>query len=136
MINLPIHFVTIVLDGMPFIKHHLPEFEKLTARGIKWKWHVREGVSKPSHCTSWCRTIPPGMSKDGTHEYITGTLWRHPNCDVKGKNLWDGKVSMFNDALDRVNEPCILMQIDADAVCLVRTQFQQLITMALPTLGS
>ena len=30
----------------------------------------------------------------------------------------------------------LLMQIDADAVCLVRTQFQQLITMALPTLGS
>jgi hypothetical protein len=28
------------------------------------------------------------------------------------------------------------MQINADAVCLVRTQFQQLITMALPTLGS
>ena len=30
----------------------------------------------------------------------------------------------------------LLMQINADAVCLVRTQFQQLITMALPTLGS
>ena len=30
----------------------------------------------------------------------------------------------------------LMMQIDADAVCLVRTQFQQLITMALPTLGS
>lgn len=29
-----------------------------------------------------------------------------------------------------------LLQINADAVCLVRTQFQQLITMALPTLGS
>ena len=30
----------------------------------------------------------------------------------------------------------LLMQIDADRVCLVRTPFQQLITMALPTLGS
>src|ERR1700730_1277550 len=28
----------------------------------------------------------------------------------------------------------LLMQIDADAVCLVTTQFQQLITMALPPL--
>ena len=30
----------------------------------------------------------------------------------------------------------LLMQIDADRVCLVGTPFQQLITMALPTLGS
>ena len=29
-----------------------------------------------------------------------------------------------------------LMPIDADAVCLIRTPFQPLITMALPTLGS
>ena len=30
----------------------------------------------------------------------------------------------------------LLTQIDADVVCLVGTPFQQLITMALPTLGS
>ena len=30
----------------------------------------------------------------------------------------------------------LLMQIDADRVCLVRTPFQQLITMALATLSS
>lgn len=30
----------------------------------------------------------------------------------------------------------LLAHIDADAVCFVRTQFQQRITMALPTLGS
>lgn len=108
-----LHIITIVLDGEPWIRKHLPEFEKLTAMGVDWKWHIREGVASATHCTKWCQQMKPRFSEDGTHEYL-GSLFHHERCDIRGKIIWDGKVSMFNDALLRVNEPCVLMQIDSD----------------------
>lgn len=110
-----IHIITIVLDGEPWIRKHFEEFEKLAERGIDWKWHIREGSAMNTHCTRWCKAQPPGYSTDGTHQYLMASpIWNNDRIDVKGKQQWDGKVSMFNDAIGRITEPCILMQIDSD----------------------
>lgn len=110
-----LNIITIVLDGEPWIRRHLAEFEKLTDRGIDWKWHIREGAAANTHCTQWCKRQPPRFSIDGTHEYLTSPeIFRHNRIDIAGKLWWDGKVAMFNSAFERIIEPCILMQIDSD----------------------
>ena len=39
--RLPVHFFTIVLNGMPFIRHHIEQFCQLPFR---WHWHIVEGA--------------------------------------------------------------------------------------------
>ncbi len=39
----PIRFFTIVLNGMPFLRYHLPMLQKLT---IPWEWHIAEGIGR------------------------------------------------------------------------------------------
>ncbi|HMD53389.1 MAG TPA: hypothetical protein VKJ65_02430, partial [Phycisphaerae bacterium] len=102
--SLPIHFFTIVLNGEPFIRHHLERFQKLS---IPWHWHIVEGLADLKHDTAWSLpyggTLPlemvrNGRSIDGTAEYLDQiaaaypdqiTLYRPPN----GK-MWDGKLEM------------------------------------------
>ena len=43
-----VYFFTIVLDGMPFITHHLPVFNRLS---FDWEWRIVEGVELPDNCT-------------------------------------------------------------------------------------
>lgn len=99
---------TIVLDGMPFIERHLPVFQQLK---IPWQWIVVEGAAGNTADTSWCKPQEMRLSKDGTHEYLCllhGTI-HHLTAD-----LWLNKTEMCNAALERIEEPCVLMQIDAD----------------------
>jgi hypothetical protein len=72
--KLPIHFFTIVLNGMPFIEYHLKAFSELD---IPWCWHIIEGVAALNHDTAWSLasggTITNeihknGLSIDGTTE--------------------------------------------------------------------
>lgn len=120
-----IHFVTIVLDGMPWIGWHLPVFNCLPMR---WHWHIIEGVADPVKDTAWCKPIPPRLSQDGTKEYLD-SIAHHPNISIYRKELWHGKTEMFNYALDRIKEPGLLWQVDADElwtaeqINIVRSQF-------------
>ena len=133
---LPVHFFTIVLNGQPFIRHHIAQLRQLPFR---WHWHIVEGVAELNHDTAWSRatggSIPAalhraGLSLDGTTEYLDAlkrefpdniTIYRPP----AGK-FWDGKRAMVNAPLASIAEPCLLWQVDADELWtysqLVRTR--------------
>jgi len=122
--SLPIHFFTIVLNGEPFIRHHIDVFKKLA---FPWRWHVIEGVAALNHDTAWSRhnggTISPefhrrGLSVDGTTAYLDALAQSFPqNTSIYRKPdgaFWDGKIEMVRAPLARITEHCLLWQIDAD----------------------
>ena len=121
--SLPVHFFTIVLNGRPFIGHHVHQFAKLPFR---WHWHIVEGVADLRHDTAW--SLPAGgrvpetghrngLSTDGTTEYLDD-LARRFNGQVtvyrKTGAFWDGKLEMVNAPLPYIREKCLLWQVDAD----------------------
>jgi glycosyltransferase involved in cell wall biosynthesis len=121
--ELPVHFFTIVLNGEPFIRYHLPVLRSLPFR---WHWHVIEGVAALVHDTAWSVAsgghVPEdmhrnGLSIDGTTAYLDEvalgepdrvTLYRRPG------EIWDGKREMVSAPLANVQEECLLWQLDAD----------------------
>ncbi len=121
---LPVHFFTIVLNGQPYIRHHLEQMKRLP---FEWHWHVMEGVAELKHDTAWSVAaggrIPTGMhrdgrSLDGTSEYLDQiarenpqrvTVYRKP----AGK-FWDGKLEMVNQPLWALGDEALLWEIDAD----------------------
>lgn len=109
-----IYFLTIVLDGMPWIAHHLPVFNSLPP-WINWKWLVVEGTAEPVLDTRWCKPIPPRLSQDGTHEYLL-SLWSHPRVCYYSANTWYGKTQMCNMPLGSITEPGLLWQVDSDEI--------------------
>jgi len=101
---------TIVLNGMPT----LPTiFFTLQSTKLDWHWYIIEGVSANTHCTSWCVPQSPGLSEDGTSQFLK-MIESHPRVTVIQREMWDGKVDMCNAALEQIKIPCILMQMDAD----------------------
>lgn len=122
--SLPIHFFTIVLNGQPFIRHHIEVFKQLP---FKWHWHIIEGVAELKHDTAWSVKLGGrineqlhrnGLSNDGTTEYINEltkqfpdniTIYRKPD-----RAFWDGKLEMVNAPLFNINEECLLWQVDSD----------------------
>jgi len=123
-VDLPIHFFTIVLNGKPFIEHHIKAFEQLP---FAWHWHIVEGVAALNHDTAWSKQhggrIAPtlhrnGLSRDGTTEYLDDLARRFPNNVTlyrkPGGALWDGKLEMVNAPLANIREECLLWQVDAD----------------------
>ena len=122
--TLPLHFFTIVLNGEPFIRHHLEQFLFLPFR---WHWHIIEGVAELNHDTAW--SLPNGgrisdelhnngLSNDGTSEYLDRISRKHPERITLYRKppgqFWDGKREMVNAPLPRINEECLLWQVDAD----------------------
>jgi ADP-heptose:LPS heptosyltransferase len=119
-----IQFVTIVLNGKPFIQHHVMQFLQLS---IPWHWHIVEGVADLVHDTAWSRAqggstdgIPhrEGLSADGTSEYLDMIATKYPDRisiyrPAKGR-FWAGKLAMVSAPLAAMNEDCLLWQIDAD----------------------
>jgi len=121
---LPIHFLTIVLNGEPFLRYHIDIFRRLP---FPWHWHIVEGVAELKHDTSWSVATgghiaanfhSAGKSIDGTTEYLDGlqeqfpdqvTLYRKPDGV-----FWDGKKEMVNAPLRNIREECLLWQVDAD----------------------
>jgi FkbM family methyltransferase len=122
--DLPVHFFTIVLNGQPFINHHIEQLRQLP---FAWHWHIIEGVAELNHDTAWSKAtgglVPPdlhrnGLSIDGTTEYLNSlqeqfpkniTIYRPP----AGK-FWDGKREMVNAPLANISKESLLWQIDAD----------------------
>lgn len=128
-----IHFFTIVLNGMPLLRYHLPMFSKLP---FSWHWHVVEGLANLNHDTAWSKPLggsvqswmhKDGLSVDGTTEYLNQmrdrrvTVYRKPP-----KQFWDGKLEMVNAPLVNIREPCLLWEIDSDELWTA----QQIMDMA------
>jgi len=122
--QLPVHFFTIVLNGQPFIRHHIEVFKQLP---FKWHWHIIEGVADLKHDTAWSVKLGGrvneqlhcnGLSNDGTTEYIDELVRQYPeNITVYRKPngvFWDGKLEMVNAPLADINEECLLWQVDSD----------------------
>ena len=119
-----IHFFTIVLNGMPLVRHHIEELRKLP---FEWHWHIVEGIAELRHDTAWSKAHGGraaeslhrnGLSIDGTSEYLDElaarepkriTLYRAPNG-----RAWDGKIEMVRAPLARIVEECLLWEIDVD----------------------
>lgn len=126
--RLPVHFFTIVLNGEPFIRHHLKAFEKLD---FSWHWHVVEGVADLKHDTAWsletggripAQSHQAGRSNDGTCAYLDQLAAEYPDRVTLYRKppgvFWDGKLEMVNAPLVNIAEPCLLWQIDADELWL------------------
>ncbi|MBE9069806.1 glycosyltransferase [Leptolyngbya cf. ectocarpi LEGE 11479] len=123
--DIPVHFLTIVLNGQPFIPYHLNYvFKNLK---FKWHWHIVEGVADLAHDTAWSlanggvidKTFHEnGLSSDGTTEYLNKIAEEFPdNISIyrkEGGQFWDGKLEMVNAPLENINEECLLWQIDVD----------------------
>ena len=121
---LPIHFFTIVLNGRPFIEHHINVFKQLSCQ---WHWHVIEGMAEQNHDTAWSKAtggkVTPnlhrnGLSMDGTTEYLDDLARRFPGrVTIYRKQagaFWDGKLEMVNAPLFNISGECLLWQVDAD----------------------
>lgn len=122
--ELPVHFFTIVLNGEPFIRHHLETFTQLP---FNWHWHVIEGVAEHKHDTAWTLAYggritdslhTNGLSNDGTTAYLDEiaaaypqqvTVYRKP-----GGMLWDGKLEMVLAPLKNITQESLLWQVDVD----------------------
>ncbi|HEX3974338.1 MAG TPA: glycosyltransferase family 9 protein, partial [Stellaceae bacterium] len=121
---LTIHFFTIVLNGMPFIASQIDEMLKLP---FEWHWHVVEGVASLSHDTAWSAAKGGridasfhrnGLSNDGTSEYLDTLARAHPDRITIYRKpagiFWDGKIEMVRAPLARIDEECLLWEIDVD----------------------
>ncbi|TWJ18862.1 glycosyltransferase [Geobacter argillaceus] len=122
--SLPIHFFTIVLNGAPFIRHHIEQFLKLP---FQWHWHIVEGVAELAHDTAW--SLPNGgmisdelhnngLSNDGTTAYLDQLAQSYPDkvslYRKPAGEFWDGKLEMVSAPLANIVENCLLWQVDAD----------------------
>jgi hypothetical protein len=122
--DLPVHFLTIVLNGMPFLPRILETFRQLPFR---WHWHVVEGVAELDFDTAWSKAsgghVPTwahkdGLSVDGTSEFLdrmaaeeSGRVTIYRN---EGRKPFLGKIDMVNRPVTNISEPCLLWQVDAD----------------------
>jgi len=122
--QLPIHFFTLVLNGMPFVRHHIEVFRTLQ---VPWSWHIVEGVASLSHDTAWSLEnggrIPDcfhreGRSVDGTTEYLDELARAFPGQVVVHRkepgHYWDGKLEMVRAPLSRIEGESLLWQVDVD----------------------
>lgn len=106
---------TIVLNGMPFIKEHLPIFSRLKA---PWRWHIVEGVALPEKCTGWCQPALPAdhnnwRSNDGTSEYLDSVASKNVLI-YRAPGPWHGKLDMCNAPLVNISKGAVLHEIDVD----------------------
>ena len=124
--TLPVHFFTIVVNGMPFIQHHLDTFRKLP---YNWHWHIIEGIADLVHDTAWGKKnggfIPDnlhnnGLSVDGTTEYLDEIQRKYPNNVTVyrkgGGKFWDGKLEMVNAPIANLPDNALLWQVDSDEI--------------------
>lgn len=111
-----LNIFSLVLDGMPFLRYHLPVFEKLP---FPWKWVVVHGTARNVGSTSWCANIPARLSRDGSTEYLK-EIFSHPNVTVLEREEWSlGKDQMVQAAMEQFSEEGVVMQLDIDEIYTV-----------------
>lgn len=104
---------TLVKDGMPFLPGILHTLNRTT---LDWHWLVAEGSAANTGTTRWCKPQAPGLSLDGTTQFLD-QLKSHPRVTVMQRTWWEGgKDQMCQALLDTIKEPCLLMQNDSDEV--------------------
>ncbi|NJN87144.1 MAG: glycosyltransferase family 4 protein [Leptolyngbyaceae cyanobacterium SL_7_1] len=121
---LPVHFLTIVLNGEPFIHYFLPVFQTLP---FPWHWHIVEGVASLVHDTAWSLSSggqisehlhQQGLSHDGTTAYLDEIAAAYPTQVTVYRKptglFWDGKREMVNEPLFNITQECVLWQVDVD----------------------
>ncbi|HTU26059.1 MAG TPA: hypothetical protein VMF30_11710 [Pirellulales bacterium] len=138
---MPIRFITIVLNGMPLLRYHLPMMRQLS---IPWEWHIAEGLAVLRHDTAWPRRkrwswhhplklrsrgrLPhhlhrDGRSIDGTSEYLDDIAKSEPRVRLFRKPLgqfWDGKREMLRATSADLGTETLLWQIDCDELWTAR----------------
>lgn len=120
----PLHVLTIVLNGAPFLAHHAAV---LRALRLDWHWHVVEGAAALAHDTAWSLAHGgrldgdfhrEGRSVDGTEAALDALAAAEPGrVTVYRKplgTLWDGKREMVAAPLARLPRRCLLLQVDVD----------------------
>ena len=127
-VDSPVHYFTLILNGEPFIRHHIEVLKQLSFR---WHWHIVEGAPELTHDTSWSLSsggkLPAEFHKDGlsvdeTSIYLDELALQYPdNITIyrKQRELWDGKIEMLSQPLKSIYEDCILWQIDSDELWTV-----------------
>lgn len=116
-------FLTIVLDGQPFIASHYWQWAEL--KQFPWEWRVVEGVAAPEKDTYWVRPMPPRLSNDGTTRFLDSLAAFDSRVILFRKAIWPGKTAMLNEALKTIDEPCLLVEVDSDE----RWTFHQIRTL-------
>ncbi len=120
--TLPIHFLTIVHNGMPFIKKHLPIFEQLSS---PWHWHIVERAARLVNDTSWSLAnggcFPKNtsiLSNDGTSEYLDFIAQKYPEKITlyRHTDFWEGKLAMISAPLEHLPQEALLWEIDVDEI--------------------
>lgn len=120
--SLPVHFFTIVYNGMPFIEKHLAVFKQLP---FEWHWHIIEGAAKLVGDTAW--SIPNGgqlptnaslLSTDGTKEYLDKIAAEFPrNITLyRSTRYWQGKTEMISAPMNSLPAEALLWEIDVDEI--------------------
>jgi len=113
-LNVKLHIVTLVLDGMPFLPMQLATFNRMDTSLVDWHWHIVEGAASNTGSTRWCQPQIPRFSRDGSNALLH-TWLNHPRISIRSRMMWEGgKDEMFNAALGDVFEPGVLLQVDVD----------------------
>lgn len=111
--------ISIVLNAEHHIKNQI--FDSY----IFDHWIFVEGATSNTFCTSWCNAMPSEYHSNGTsidntvrlleqyQDYYSKTSDKKITI-IKPSGLWNGKLEMFNKALELINEPCYLWEIDID----------------------
>jgi hypothetical protein len=144
--------VTIVLNGEPFLRHHLPEFERLgTAldarygnasstprRGCQggqwWQWHIAEGLAtgQADHRRPYtAEEIPAvfhdqGLSVDGTTAFIDDLARRHANIHVHRNCDADSGGCAWRDKRQMLNR--VMAAVDEPETLLLQVDADELWT--------
>lgn len=113
--ELPVHFFTFVLNGMPFIRHHI---EVMRTLSFDWHWHIVEGYAKRKGARMEAWFHRDGRSIDGTSDYLDQLAAVYPNeVTVYRKPIgqfWDSEIEMVNAPLSRIKTSCLLWELDVD----------------------
>lgn len=125
----PVHYFTIVLNGQPFIRHHIEVLRQLS---FPWHWHIVEGAATLTHDTAWSKAtggqLPDdlhrnGLSMDGTSAYLDDLAKAYPDRITihrkSGGKLWDGKIEMVAEPLKHIYQDAVLWEIDSDELWTV-----------------
>ena len=97
-------FFTPVKDGMPWITFHYPELCKLP---FDWIWHIVEGTASLDPATDLHPWIAPGLSADGTTEYLRNLASVDRRVQVFSRPSWHTKLEMFDYVTALISEPCL-----------------------------